>query len=71
MTGVRVPPHYFRDAAATTLARQSSESVSLIQPILAHASSKTAERHYNHARTIDAGRDYATLLSSLKGELPR
>ena len=55
MTGKRVPPHFFRDAAATTLARMSPQSARLIRPVLAHAGFKTAERHYIHARTIDAG----------------
>lgn len=67
MTGVRVPPHFFRDAAATTLARTSPNAAKLIRPILAHASPATAERHYNHANTIEAGRDYAALVAQMKG----
>jgi integrase len=67
LTGKRVSPHLFRDAAATTLARISSESARLIRPILAHSSSATAERHYIHAQTIDAGRDYAALITRLRG----
>ena len=70
MTGKRVPPHFFRDAAATTLARISPQSARLIRPVLAHAGFKTAERHYIHARTIDAGRDYASLIKRLKGDRP-
>jgi integrase len=42
ITGVRVSPHFFRDAAATTLARISPESARLIRPILAHSSLGTA-----------------------------
>lgn len=68
MLGIRVSPHLFRDAAATTLARHSSCAATLIRPVLSHSSDKTAERHYNHAKMIDAGRDYATLLASLKEE---
>lgn len=66
LTGVRVPPHFFRDAAATTLARLSPQSAKLIRPVLAHSGFGTAERHYIHAQTIEAGRDYATLVSKLK-----
>lgn len=66
MTGVRVPPHFFRDAAATTLARISPESARLIRPVLAHSGFGTAERHYIHAQTIEAGRDYANLIAELK-----
>jgi integrase/recombinase XerD len=66
ITGKRIPPHFFRDAAATTLARISPESARLIRPVLAHSGSRTAERHYIHARTIEAGRDYAGLIKALK-----
>lgn len=58
--------HYVKDAAATTLSRLSSESARLIRPVLAHSGSRTAERHYIHAQTIDAGRDYASLITRLK-----
>ena len=70
LTGTRVPPHFFRDAAATTLARMSPQSAQLIRPVLGHAGFRTAERHYIHARTIDAGRDYASLIKRLKGDRP-
>jgi len=68
LTGKRIPPHLFRDAAATTLARSSPQNARLIRPVLAHSGFKTAERHYIHAQTIDAGRDYASLLNRLKGD---
>ncbi len=68
MLGIRISPHLFRDAAATTLARHSSRAATLIRPVLSHSSDRTVERHYNHAKTIDAGRDYAALLASLKEE---
>lgn len=68
LTGVRVPPHLFRDAAATTLARLSPQSARLIRPVLAHSGFQTAERHYIHAQTIEAGRDYAALISQMKKE---
>lgn len=67
LTGVRVPPHYFRDSAATTLSRMSPDASKLIRPVLAHTSSGTAERYYIHAQTIDAGRDYARLIKRIKG----
>jgi integrase len=66
MLGLRISPHLFRDAAATTLARHSSRAATLIRPVLSHSSDRTAERHYNHAKTIEAGRDYAALLATLK-----
>ncbi|UWQ58625.1 tyrosine-type recombinase/integrase [Leisingera caerulea] len=66
MTSVRVPPHFFRDAAATALARSSPESARLIRGVLGHKGFRTAERHYIHAQTIEAGRDYASLIARLK-----
>ncbi|MDO9526176.1 MAG: tyrosine-type recombinase/integrase [Gemmobacter sp.] len=65
-TGRRIPPHFFRDAAATTLARLSPEAARLIKPVLGHSGFRTAERHYIHAETIDAGRVYAALVERLK-----
>jgi integrase len=67
LTGKRIPPHFFRDSAATTLARISPEAARLIRPVLAHSGFKTAERHYIHAQTIEAGRDYAEVVKKLKG----
>jgi integrase len=67
LTGKRIPPHFFRDAAATTLARMSPEAARLIRPVLAHSGFKTAERHYIHAQTIEAGRNYADVVRKLKG----
>ncbi len=66
MLGICISPHLFRDAAATTLARHSSRAATLIRPVLSHSSDRTAERHYNHANTIEAGREYAALLATLK-----
>ncbi len=66
IAGVRVPPHFFRDAAATTLARISPEAARLIRPILAHSTLGTAERHYIQAGSIEAGRDYATMIKRMK-----
>jgi integrase len=68
LTGVRVPPHFFRDATATTLARLSPDAARLIRPILAHSGFRTAERHYNHAQSIEAGREYAAVIARLKRE---
>lgn len=65
LTGVRVPPHFFRDAAATSLSRLSPENARLIRPLLGHSSYGTAERHYIQALNIEAGRDYAAVLAAL------
>jgi integrase/recombinase XerD len=65
-SGVRVSPHLFRDAAATTLARKSPQSARLIKPVLAHSCTETSEDYYIHAGAIDAGRDYAALIKNLR-----
>ncbi len=51
---------------ATALTRLSPESARLIRPVLAHSGFRTAEQHYIHAQTIDAGRDYAAVVQRLK-----
>lgn len=66
LTGVRVSPHLFRDAAATTLARSSPDAARLIRTVLGHTSGGTAGRHYIHASSIEAGRNYADVISRLK-----
>lgn len=68
LTGARVSPHLFRDAAASTLARISPESARLIRPLLAHAGFGTAERHYIQAQTVETGRQYAAVLGKLRKE---
>lgn len=68
LTGVRIPPHFFRDAAATTLARESPEAALVIAPLLGHAASGIAERHYIQAGSIEAGRELARIIASLKGK---
>jgi hypothetical protein len=62
ITGVRVSPHLFRDAAATTLSRTSPKDSRLIRPLLAHASFGIAERHYIQACAIDVSKNYAEIL---------
>ncbi len=57
------------DAAATTLARISPEAARLIRPVLAHNRFGTAERHYIHAGSIEAGRDYAAVVGRIKRQV--
>jgi integrase len=64
-TGKRIPPHFFRDAAASTLARHSPGNARLIRPLLAHSGFGTAERHYISAQGIETGRDYASVIARL------
>jgi integrase len=64
--GVRIGPHLFRDCAATTIATDSPEHVLSIAPLLGHATLKTAERHYNHASALDAGRRFQNSIKRLR-----
>ena len=68
LLGVSVPPHFFRDCAATTLARTSPAASRMIKPILGHASTRIAEGHYIQADTIAAGRCHARVLETLMKE---
>lgn len=65
-TGIRIPPHFFRHAAATTLARENTTASKLIRPVLAHSGFETAEKHYIQATTLDAGRAFNALLQKKK-----
>jgi integrase len=71
LIGVNVPPHFFRDATATTFARTSPELARGTKAILGHSDHRTAERHYNHAQSIEAGRSLAEIIGGLtEGKVP-
>lgn len=70
LLGARVNPHLFRDAAATTVATVDPEHVHLVTPLLGHATPATAERYYNQARSIEAGRAHQANIRKLR-ELTR
>jgi site-specific recombinase XerD len=65
LLGISVTPHFFRDAAATTLARESPTDAKLIRSVLGHLSFDVAEQHYIQAQRIEAGRDYAAVLETI------
>ena len=67
LIGMNVPPHFFRDALATTLARSSPDLARGTKAILGHSDHRTSERHYNHAQAIEAGRSYSDILLELAG----
>jgi integrase len=64
--GIKISTHLFRDIAVTTLVRESPEHALLTRPLLAHASFDIVERHYNHAKGIEAGRDFVEVIESLR-----
>jgi site-specific recombinase XerD len=67
--GVAVSPHLFRDSAATAIATDGPAHVRAILPILGHSRLATSENHYNHARSLDAGRKYFKIIAGLKHRL--
>lgn len=71
LLGVSVNPHLFRDSAATTIAIADPNHVGVIAPILGHSTPSTAERYYNQARTLEAGRAHQANIGDLRKELVR
>lgn len=78
LIGVRINPHLFRDCAATTIATDDPKHVMTIASILGHSTLKTAEKHYNQVRSLEAGRRYQESIRelrdhgrSIKRRLPR
>ncbi len=67
--GKSVHPHLFRDCAATTIAIEDPEHVSIIAQILGHSNSITAEKNYNQAGTLEASRRYQEMLRKLRQNL--
>jgi integrase len=56
--GHPINPHLFRDCAATSIAENDPEHVRITKEILGHATLKTSERYYNHARSQQAITQY-------------
>jgi integrase/recombinase XerD len=61
--GVAISPHLFRDAAATTMVTQSPQAARAVRDILGHKGFDIVDKHYNHAKMIDASRLYAGMLA--------
>jgi integrase/recombinase XerD len=66
-----VSPHLFRDSAATSIAIEDPEHVYIVRSVLGHASLRTAERYYTHARTLEASRRYQRRILELRRNLRR
>ena len=65
--GVRVSAHRFRACAATLIAEFAPEQAGIIRPLLAHATARVADRHYNSARMRAAVEVHAENLRRLTG----
>lgn len=63
--GKALNPHIFRDCAATFLSWESPAAAKAGQGLLMHRSDRTTQKHYTHARQIEAGRRVNELLYTL------
>jgi integrase/recombinase XerD len=64
--GIRLTPHRFRDAAATTLAIEDPLHVRAAAPLLGHASLSTTECYYQRATSLRAQRAYAEAVTQIR-----
>jgi len=64
--GVAIYPHLFRDIAATTIAREAPEALTVARDLLTHANVETTLRHYSQAKTVDAARKHSTVIAALR-----
>jgi site-specific recombinase XerD len=64
--GRALPPHLFRDAAATTLAIEDPRHVRIASRLLGHRTFSTTEKYYNQARGVEASRVMQDYLLSLR-----
>jgi integrase len=67
--GRSVSPHLFRDCAATSIAVDNPRHVGDASLILGHADHRMTEKHYNHARSLEASRRHAETLTRLRRSL--
>jgi integrase len=67
--GRRVPPHWFRDAAATTIAIDTPQHIADAHHVLGHATPLTTEKHYIQAQSLSASRRHASMLADLRARL--
>jgi integrase len=64
--GQPINPHAFRACAATSLVDAVPEKARLAAPLLGHRYFQTTERYYVRASQIEAGRQVAAALKSLR-----
>ena len=67
--GRGLSPHLFRDCVATAVAIDNPKHIGDASLILGHAEHRTTEKHYNHARSLDASRRHAAMIASLRESL--
>jgi integrase len=66
--GASLPPHWFRDAAATSIAIEDPRHVCDAHHILGNTIA-TTEKYYNQARSLEASRRHHAMLKALRSSL--
>lgn len=66
--GKSVNPHLFRDCAATTIAINASSQVLIAKDVLAHSDFETTEKYYIQAQSLEASRQYQSIVLALRQE---
>ena len=62
----RIPPHWFRDVAATTIAVEAPRNIADAHLVLGHATPVTTQKHYIQAQSLQAGAKFqAAMLERL------
>jgi integrase len=67
--GRGIYPHTFRDCAATAIALDNPKHIGDASLILGHSDHRVTEKHYNHARSLEASRRQAETLARLRRSL--
>jgi hypothetical protein len=66
--GASLPPHWFRDAAATSIAIEDPRHVCDAHHVLGNTLAAT-EKYYNQARSLEASRRHQAMLAALRSSL--
>lgn len=66
---VRIPPHWFRDSAVTTMIHDTPESAKITGLILGHVTPDVSQKHYNQAKMIYASRRHYQTIHQLITDL--
>jgi integrase/recombinase XerD len=62
----RIPPHWFRDVAATTIAIEAPRNIADAHLLLGHATPQTTQKHYIQAQSLQAAAKFqAAMLERL------
>lgn len=64
----RIPPHWFRDVAATTIAVEAPRNIADAHLILGHASPLTTQKHYIQAQSLQASAKFQAAMIERLGD---